>query len=758
MDKINYPLLYFQLEEEAVLGILVGTELEAMDASLRSLKSTLLDHLQKQYKKYDDYPLMDILEPRLRMIEVPIRPSYRERTGSYPLSSTLPISVPVVYGETEQGYFECFLPLFGESFYYYDHRQFDALVRHAIVSLLNHYSPEKVYRLKMLPSPKLDILSLKVNYDREFYWSGIEYKREFKVLNRLAEKVPQKKNIRRNMSALPEAAWELEDKVLEVAGKLISTRSNVLAIGRPGTGKSAVLRQTIKKITSRSRKQGLDYSFWRILPQRITASSKYLGEWEELCELMVEELNVTNGILWVEDVVRLLQIGGEGPEDSVAAFLMSFLQQGKLQMMGEATPQELESMRRLLPGFTEAFQAVMIEELEEKKVVSILEQFADYSEKNLRMPITREALQLSYRLLLRYYPYESFPGKGIKFLGQCVSEGQLRQAEKVNKKAVFENFIRQTGLPELFLRDDLLLDIEELQSYFNRKIIGQPAAVSKLCSLVKIYKAGLNNPHKPINTLLFAGPTGVGKTASAKALADYFFGKGQRKSPLVRIDMSEFQYPWQITRLIGAGREPGQLVKEIRERPFSVLLLDEVEKADPSIFDALLGLMDEGVLVDAYGRETNFRNTIVIMTSNLGASGRKSIGFGQKDDDDAVYLSAVARHFRPEFVNRLDGVVVFGSLGQNDIRAITRKELEELKQREGFTKRRIDINFSENTVNHIAHNGFDARYGARPLQRAIEQSLVTPIANWMLKHPEVENCRLRVDYQGGVIIEQKAPE
>ena len=755
MDKIDYPLLYFEFQEGAVLGILVGTELEAMDKDLRSLKSALLDHLQKQYKKYDDYPLMDIMEPRLRMVEASIRPAYRDRTGSYPLSSTLKVSVPAVFGETEQGYFECYLPLFAESFYYYDARQFDALVQHVVVTLLNRFSPEKIYRLQMLPRPSLDVVPLKVNYDRDLYWSGIEYKREYKVLNRLAERVPQKKNIRRSMSALPEAAWEQEGKVTEVADKLISTRSNVLAVGRPGTGKSAVLRQAIKKITARSRKQQLGYTFWRILPQRITASSKYLGEWEELCELLVEELNLANGILWVEDVVRLLQIGGEGPEDSVAAFLLSFLQQGKLQMVGEATPQELESMRRLLPGFAEAFQVVLIEELDEKKVISVLDKFAEYSEKSLRMPIAKEALQLSYRLLLRYYPYESFPGKGIKFLGQCVSEGQLRRAEKVTKKAVFDNFIRQTGLPEFFLRDDLLLDIEELQGYFNQRIIGQPDAVSKLCSLVKVYKAGLNNPYKPINTLLFAGPTGVGKTASAKALADYFFGKGQRKSPLVRIDMSEFQYPGQIVRLIGADREPGQLVKDIRERPFSVLLLDEVEKADPSIFDALLGLMDEGVLVDAYGRETNFRNTIVIMTSNLGASGQKSIGFGQKEDEDAVYLSAITRHFRPEFVNRLDSVVVFGSLNQEDIRAITRKELDELSQREGFAKRQIDIQFSEKVVSYIASIGFDVRYGARPLQRAVEQSLMTPIANWLLQHPKSENCRLQVDYQDRLVIEQQ---
>jgi len=174
---------------------------------------------------------------------------------------------------------------------------------------------------------------------------------------------------------------------------------------------------------------------------------------------------------------------------------------------------------------------------------------------------------------LRYYPYESFPGKGIKFLGQCVSDAQMNAAITIGKKDVIQNFIKQTGLPELFLRDELLLDKDELNNFFASRIIGQHEAIKHLSGVVKVYKAGLNNPNKPITTMLFAGPTGVGKTASAKALANYFFGKGQKKSPLIRIDMSEFQYPSQIHRFIGAGREVGKLVQEIRERPFSVLLL-----------------------------------------------------------------------------------------------------------------------------------------------------------------------------------------
>lgn len=755
MEKKDYPLLYFKLKENTYLGLLVGTEYQLVEKDLKTIKTEMGNYLQRQYKKHDVYPYMDILEPKLKVVEVSIRPAYKDDSGSYPLSHTINVPVPVVYGENDRGYFECYLPLFNESFYYYDSRQFDALVQHAAINLLNQLPPESIYRFLIYKAPKLAAVPLRVKPNRDFDWKGFQYQQQFTTLERLAERFPFSKQLRKAISPFPEAAWELEDKVSELLDKLISNRSNVLIVGPHGVGKSAVLTQAIKKITAQAKKQKLDFSFWRINPQRITASSKYLGEWEQTCEALVEELIAANGILWVVNIVQLLQTGGEGAEDSVAAFLLTFLQHNKLQMIGEATPQELDSMRRLLPGFVQTFQIVRLEELPEKKVVSIMEKFAAYIKSNLSLAISRDAVQQAYRLLRRYYPYESFPGKGIKLLGQCVNEAQLKEKSQINKRAIINLFIQQTGLPELFLRDDLLLDKEELDSYFNGQIIGQPSAVNKLSNIVKIYKAGLNNPNKPINTLIFAGPTGVGKTASAKALANYFFGKGQKRSPLIRIDMSEFQHPSQITRFIGVGREAGQLVKEIRERPFSVLLLDEVEKADPSIFDALLTVLDEGILVDGYGRVTNFRNTIIIMTSNLGASNIKSIGFTQTTSEEGNYLSAIERHFRPEFVNRIDGVVVFNALKKEDVLRITHKELEELKQREGFIKRHLDLQFTNKLVQHLVDIGFDERYGARPLQRAIEQSLVTPMAKWLLEHPKIRQRKIEVDFNGEIKVKVK---
>ena len=752
MERIKYPILNFNFEEGFSLGILIGTDYQVVEKDTKKVKSSLLSYIQKQYKKYDDYPIMDIQEPRLKMVEVNIRPAYIDNSGTYPMSYTVDVPIPVVYGETDQGHFECFLPLFEQSFYYYDADQFEALVQHFTTNLLNQEGPDKIYKLIQYPTPTIEFIHLRVNHDREFDWSGLPSQRQYRVLNRLAEQYPLSRSLKKNRNSPPEVAWELDEKVNEVFDKLINTRSNILVVGNHGVGKSAVLQQAIRKITSQKKTFQFDYTFWRIMAQRITSSTKYLGEWQEATEALIDELNVANGMLWVIDFPRLFQTGGHGPEDSVASFFSAYLQQGKLQLIGEATPEELESMRRMLPGFIEHFQIIQIAPPTTEQVHSILNRFTNFVAQKHKIEIDTEAIQLTFRLLSRYFTYESFPGKAIKFLGQCLNKAQLAGETHIDKSAVLSNFIDQTGLPELFLRDDLLLNQKELFQFFNQRIIGQPLAVNKLCSLVKVYKAGLNNPNKPISTMLFAGPTGVGKTASAKALSNYFFGKGQKKSPLIRIDMSEFQHPSQIYRFIGAGGEVGQLVKEIRERSFAVLLLDEIEKAHPSIFDVLLGVLDEGKLVDGFGRITDFRNTIIILTSNLGASAKQPLGFQSNQNQEMLFLSAIQKHFRPEFVNRIDSIVLFKPLDQEDIHKITLKELNALKKREGFIKKKLELNFSESIIKQITRIGFDQRYGARPLQRAIEQTLVTPMANWLLENPSVTNTTITINYDGDVKI------
>ena len=758
MKTLNYPLLYFELKEDAVLGILVGTDYKVVNKDLRSVKNALQTYIQKHYKKYGEYDELGIEEAKYKTVDIKIRPRHRERKGSYAGGNDVKIPVSIVYGESGDGQYLCYLPLLNDYFFYHDPRQLRTLVTYFASDYYNRLSPEKIFRHAQFPEAKMDVVPLRVKEGTITDWSNFEYDYKYEVLTKLAEEYPYPKAVRRNQSLFPDAAWELEHKVKEVAEHIFDVKTNVLVTGKHGVGKSAVLKAAIRKITTRAKKNKIDISFWRIRAQRITASSKYLGEWQKSFEALINELDEADGILWIEDVIQLLKTGGNSPENSVAAFMINFLQERDFQMVGEVTTQELESMRRFLPGFVECFQIISIDELKETQVQSVMNQFADFCGKNLKIKIPQDSISLAYRLLLRYYPYESFPGKAVRFFQQCVHVAELDEKDNVGLKDVINNFTIQTGLPELFLRDDLLLDKKDLQGFFNSRIIGQPDAVENLVNVVTVFKAGLNNPKKPISTMLFAGPTGVGKTQSAKTLANYFFGKGQKKNPLVRIDMSEFQHPSQITQLIGVGNKVGKLVQDIREKPFAVLLLDEVEKADPSIFDALLTVLDEGILVDAFGRETNFRNTIVIMTTNLGATNRKSITFKETTSEEDRYMSAISGFFRPEFVNRIDSIVMFNSLTAKDISKITLLELESVKKREGFVKKKLELLFSEKLIEHLASAGFDDRYGARPLQRAVEHEVITPMAAWLLKNPKVKNSVLEIGYDKGLKVKIKNPK
>lgn len=749
MDTILYPVLCYPLRPNHVLGVLVGTDIRVVEPTKAAVCNTILEHLQRQYKKQNDYPDIDLINPRLKVEPVKIRPVFRQNNGSFPFPQAITVPVAAVFGENYDDYYECYLPLIGEQFFYYDQRQLVSLLKNTATTHLNDYSPDDLTKLARYPAPSLELVPLKVNFDRSFSYRKQVYQVRYETLERLADPYPIPRAQRRQMSQLPEAAWELEDKVDLLITKLLQQRANVLVVGPHGVGKSAVLGQAIRKIHNAGRKHGAQLRFWRIMAQRITASTKYLGEWQGQLEQLILELKACNGILWVEDFIRLLESGGHGPEDSVAAFLISYLSRGDLQLVGELTPNQLESLRRLLPGFAELCQVIELKELPEDRILRIFEQLAKYIRLQHQVQIDDQSLQLIYRLLSRYSPYEQFPGKGVRFIGQCLNEVLLNQDKVIDKALIIQTLTQQTGLPSLFLRDDLRLDKQELSAYFSERIIGQEQAIGQLTDIVKIYKAGLNNPHKPITTLLFAGPTGVGKTASAKAIANYFFGQGQLKNPLVRIDMSEFQLPGEISRLIGDGQQVGQLVKEVRERPFSVLLFDEVEKAHPSVFDALLTVLDEGMLLDAFGRITNFRNSIIILTSNLGASNRKSIGYKQTASSDDAYRSAIQRFFRPEFINRIDNLVFFNSLSEADVAKILAIELKGIQQREGIQNRNLQLHYTPSLQKHLLKVGFDEEFGARPLQRAIEHELVHPLSKWLIQHPATRHATLTIDRKDG---------
>ena len=763
MEKAVYPLLCYDLPNGHILVLMVGLPHRIVERSLKLAKAALTELMQRRYRKEGDYDAVDLTDYRLKILEVSIRPMYRSDTRSYPLTEVLALPVPLVYGSTaglygEEGELVCHLPTIDDSFYFHKEvpEQLENLARYFITEHYMSEEPSILYASMGLPLPRLEELTIRfaARKRRRGSAAGGVFSEDWAeqsavaYLKTVAEPYPYEVSAKRVFSPYPDVAWEMEDYVNRVAGSVV-LRNNVLVVSASGGGKTAVLRQVAKRLAGK-RGQGGRTS-WQILAQRVVANARYLGEWQRNAEKLFSQVKQSDGILWALDLVQLLQAGGDGPEDSLAAFMQPYLQNGQIQVMGEATKEQLESLRRLLPAFLDCFQVVELPELSEKQVHQILGHYADYVKQQQQIDLQLEARELAYRLLKRYEPYERFPGKGLRFFVQLMQDLHLKAGAVVGREEVLAQFTRQTGLPPLLIRDEMLLDTGALRDFFRSRIMGQEAAIGLLEGLVKIFKAGLNNPNKPIATLLFTGPTGVGKTACAKALADYFFGMGQKRSPLVRIDMSEFQHPSQLSRFIGSGRETGKLIQEIRERPFSVLLLDEIEKAHPSVFDVLLGLLDEGLLKDHYGRITHFRNTIVIMTSNLGASQQGALGFGERDLGLTAgdYEAAVSKFFRPEFVNRMDYIVPFNRLQLDDLRAIIQKELAELNRREGLLKRGLRLVAAETLVEYLLKRGFDQRYGARPLQRALDTELIVPLSEWLLKRPELVNCILRLDWREG---------
>ncbi len=742
MRIIEYPLIYWKIQNEAFLGCLVGTGMQLVANNLRSLKADFTEYIEKQLK--DSYFFQPAIQQiRFKRFKLAVRPHFHEGGRIYPVIETVEVPIDAVYGKTTEGYFECFLPLLEKSFYFYNLSDIEKLVEHFSKDILHQMPPSEIYRMILPEEPQLDLINVRIAKPKKTKNMSWDFGNDAKTLAGIAEKLPQAR--RQNKSLAPDVAWEQGAKVQMLQNYLIQEHANVLLVGKSGVGKSALIRDMIRQVsTAQKSLEPLERNtFWQSAPARIIAKARYLGEWQMICEDLIEDLQLVKGILWIENFVMLALTGGEGPEDSMASFMTSFIRKGQLRMLSEVTPEQLEVMRRLLPGFVDYFRIIKVEEMDIPTTLRIFNYYQEYSQKHHHVTFTQQALETSYVLLDRFVRYDNFPGKALRFLQKCTAEAILKKQASLDHLDVIHTFSQQSGIPDFLLRDDVLLDDEVLFDFFKERIKGQDHVIHKLASLIKVFKAGLNDPHKPVATLIFAGPTGVGKTATANAISAYFFGMGQQYRPLIRLDMSEFQHGGQIYRLIGSE---GKLVQHVREKPFSVVLLDEIEKANPLIFDALLTVLDEGILLDSAGRMTDFRNTIIIMTSNLGTTQRSSLGFRQYQEQD--FEADIKAFFRPEFYNRIDSCLIFNPLDAETIQEITRYELDDIEKRAGLQQRGLKLRFTEALIAYIAEQGFDKKYGARPLQREIERLLVAPLARKLMQEPTLRDTTLSIDFDG----------
>ncbi|MFN3201235.1 MAG: AAA family ATPase [Bradymonadia bacterium] len=539
--------------------------------------------------------------------------------------------------------------------------------------------------------------------------------------------------------------------------------TSVVVVGPSGVGKTAVLNALVQRIVRKKTPAKIrTRPVWFVDASRLIAGEGGFGGWQQQCLDILQECSDAEVIWYVGDPLALLDAGRSAHSDqNVALMLKPHLAGGRITLVGECTPQSWTKLELRDAGFARMFSPWQLEEPEPAAARRILEAVAAELARDYDITVSAPGLSAIEGLCARFRGDASALGTALHFLRRLVDEADGRRAAEVVPDAegkielpsvtlgrgeVVTRFCVETGMPEFLIRDDLPLDTEEILRLFRQRIIGQSGAVRRMADLVAVMKAGLSDLNKPLGSFLFVGPTGVGKTETAKALAECLFGSDDR---MVRFDMSEFAAPSSVHRFIGAGDEEGRLISEIRQQPFCVLLLDEIEKAHPAVFDVLLQLLGEARLTDAAGRTASFCNAVVIMTSNLGVETFKGgLGFGGAEatraNFEAHFRSEAERFFRPELFNRIDHVVPFNPLEAPAIDRITERELVKLARREGLRQRGVVIDVPEAVKQWLAERGVEPRYGARPLKRLIEQRLTAPLARTLSEQGAVEHQLIQV--------------
>jgi nucleoside-triphosphatase THEP1 len=455
------------------------------------------------------------------------------------------------------------------------------------------------------------------------------------------------------------------------------------------------------------------------------------GMWQDRCQKLVSEASKEKAVIHFGNLIELMEVGKSAHDmQGIASFLRPKLARGLLNVIVECTPEQLPVIEREDPHLLEVFHQIKVEQPSREKCLKILERVAEKETEKKKIPIEPEVIETLDALHRRYATYSAAPGRPVRFLQNLLLDH--KEDTPLTPLDVIKAFSNETGLPLFLLSDAAPLDLKKTTAWFDERVLGQPEASRLIIDLIATVKARMTRPRRPIASLLFIGPTGVGKTEMVKSLAEFFF---QDKNKTVRFDMSEYADEIAVKRLIGGvfGNE-GVMTAKVREQPFAVVLLDEFEKAHPLFFDLLLQILGEGRLTDAAGRVADFTNTIIVMTSNLGAESyqRGSTGFlkdMQERREAMQHFTKAAREFlRPEIFNRIDRIVPFAPLSKEIVGQIAQLELTKIKKRDGLRYKNITLNLAGEVVSFLIERGYDARYGARPLKRAIERELLSPLA------------------------------
>jgi len=612
-------------------------------------------------------------------------------------------------------------------------------------------------------------------------------------------------------------------RVIEVLSR--RTKNNPVLIGEPGVGKTAIAEGLAQQIVQNEVPEILrDKRVMTLDMGTVVAGTKYRGEFEDRLKKVMDEIRQAgNIILFIDELHTLIGAGGAEGAIDASNILKPSLARGELQCIGATTLDEYRKYIEKDAALERRFQPITVDEPTAEESVQILKGLRDRYEAHHRVSITDEAIEAAVKLSDRYISDRFLPDKAIDLIDEAGSKVRLRsyttppnlkelevkleevrkekdasvQSQEFEKAASLrdtEQRLREqleetkknwkekqgqensevtvediasvvaswTGIPVSKLAQTETNKLLNMESILHNRVIGQEEAVIAISKAVRRARAGLKDPKRPIGSFIFLGPTGVGKTELARALAESMFGD---EDAMIRIDMSEYMEKHSTSRLVGSPpgyvgyEEGGQLTEKVRRKPYSVVLLDEIEKAHPDVFNILLQVLEDGRLTDSKGRTVDFRNTVLIMTSNVGASAlkrNKYVGFNIQDgeadykDMKGKVMEELKRAFRPEFLNRIDEIIVFHSLEKKHLKEIVTLMADQLVKR--LAEQDIHLTITDAAKEKIADEGYDPEYGARPLRRAIQKHIEDRLSEELLKGTVLTGQNIDLDIENGAFV------
>lgn len=534
-------------------------------------------------------------------------------------------------------------------------------------------------------------------------------------------------------------------RVIQILGR--RRKNNPMLVGDPGVGKSAIVEGIAIKIVNGDIPPVLaDKRLISLDLGSIVAGTKYRGDFEKRLKNIINEAATSpDVILFIDEFHTIVGAGGASGSLDAANMLKPALARGEIQCIGATTMDEFKKSVEKDGALDRRFQKIVVERTDISHSISILARLKTNYEKHHNVIYTDEAIEACVRMSERYITDRCLPDKAIDAMDEAGSKVRLKNPKKTGKvtaEDVADIISKMTGIPSGRVAENESSRLLKMRDVLRKRIIGQDEAIDKVVRAIQRNRAGIKDPGKPIGTFLFFGPTGVGKTQLAKSLAEYLFDS---EDNMIRLDMSEYMEKFNVSRLIGAPpgyvgfEEGGQLSERVRRKPYCVVLLDEIEKAHPDVFNLLLQIMDEGRLTDSTGRTVSFRNTIVIMTSNVGSRELEEYGSGVgfstssrnvEGNRKSVVEKAVRKAFPPEFINRVDEQVFFSHLGKEDLEKIIDIEMKGLKAR--VKEAGFELTVTAQAKRLVAEAGYDPNYGARPLKRAIQRLIEDPVSEQII--------------------------